>query len=127
MYFTPVLHISVRNYLSFLVLPKILPFSFGDGPINAGESVQLSCSVAKGDKPMSITWNFYGEELSSHMGVTTQMFGDTTNFLSIPSVSPSNRGNYTCVAKNSAGFDSFTSQLMVNGINELFFSVSIIF
>lgn len=43
------------------------------------------------------------------------MFGDTTNFLSIPSVSPSNRGNYTCVAKNSAGFDSFTSQLMVNG------------
>ncbi|XP_025414624.1 Down syndrome cell adhesion molecule-like protein Dscam2 isoform X37 [Sipha flava] len=97
-----------------MVLPKILPFSFGDGPVNAGESVQLSCSVAKGDKPMTITWSFYGEELSSHMGVTTQMFGDTTNFLSIPSVSPSNRGNYTCVAKNSAGFDSFTSQLMVN-------------
>lgn len=96
-----------------------MPFSFGDGPVNAGESVQLSCSVAKGDKPMTITWSFYGEELSSHMGVTTQMFGDTTNFLSIPSVSPSNRGNYTCVAKNSAGFDSFTSQLMVNGTNTI--------
>ncbi|XP_016662654.1 Down syndrome cell adhesion molecule-like protein Dscam2 isoform X23 [Acyrthosiphon pisum] len=97
-----------------MVLPKILPFSFGDGPVNAGESVQLTCSVAKGDKPMSITWSFYGEELSSHMGVTTQMLGDTTNFLSIPSVSGSNRGNYTCVAKNSVGLDSFTSQLMVN-------------
>lgn len=101
------------------MLPKILPFSFGDGPVNAGESVQLSCSVAKGDKPMFITWSFYGEELSSHMGVTTQMFGDTTNFLSIPSVSPLNRGNYTCVAKNSAGFDSFTSQLMVNGTKKM--------
>lgn len=96
-----------------------MPFSFGDGPVNAGESVQVSCSVAKGDKPMSITWNFYGEELSSHMGVTTQMFGDTTNFLSIPSAGPSNRGNYTCVAKNLAGSDSFTSQLMVNGISEI--------
>jgi len=100
-----------------------LPFSFGDGPVNAGESVQLSCSVAKGDKPMSITWSFYGEELSSHMGVTTQMFGDTTNFLSIPSVSGSNRGNYTCVAKNSVGLDSFTSQLMVNGTITSFFYI----
>ncbi|VVC30731.1 Immunoglobulin subtype,Immunoglobulin-like domain,Immunoglobulin-like fold,Immunoglobulin subtype [Cinara cedri] len=105
---------TYTSQLVVYVLPKILPFSFGDGPVNAGESVQLSCSVAKGDKPMSITWNFYGEELSSHMGVTTQMFGDTTNFLSIPSVSPSNRGNYTCIAKNSAGSDSLTSQLMVN-------------
>jgi len=106
-------------------LPKLLPFSFGDGPVNAGESVQLSCSVAKGDKPMSITWSFYGEELSSRMGITTQMIGDTTNFLSIPLVSPSNRGNYTCVAKNSAGFDSFTYQLMVNGTNYIFvFSMS---
>lgn len=103
----------------------MLPFSFGDGPVNAGDSVQVSCSVAKGDKPMSITWSFYGEELSSHMGVTTQMFGDMTNFLSIPSVSPLNRGNYTCIAKNSAGSDSFTSQLMVNGTNEIFvFSMS---
>ncbi|KAL4143242.1 hypothetical protein QTP88_005598 [Uroleucon formosanum] len=105
---------TYTSQLVVYVLPKILPFSFGDGPVNAGESVQLSCSVAKGDKPMSITWSFYGEELSSHMGVTTQMFGDTTNFLSIPSVSGSNRGNYTCIAKNSVGLDSFTSQLMVN-------------
>ncbi|XP_050520793.1 cell adhesion molecule Dscam2 isoform X42 [Daktulosphaira vitifoliae] len=97
-----------------MVLPKIIPFSFGNDPVNAGETVQLSCSVSKGDKPMSITWNFYGEELSSHMGVITQMFGDTTNFLSIPSVGPSNQGNYTCLAKNLAGVDTFTSQLTVN-------------
>lgn len=115
MFYSCFTQINIGYYSNVLVLPKILPFSFGDGPVNAGESVQLSCSVAKGDKPMSITWSFYGEELSSHMGVTTQMFGDTTNFLSIPSVSPSNRGNYTCIAKNSAGSDSLTSQLMVNG------------
>ncbi|XP_025414623.1 Down syndrome cell adhesion molecule-like protein Dscam2 isoform X36 [Sipha flava] len=96
-----------------MVLPKIVPFSFGDGPVNYGESIQVVCSISKGDRPMTITWSFYGEALSSDMGVTTQMLGDTTNFLSIPSASPSNQGNYTCIAKNNAGIDTFTSQLMV--------------
>ncbi|XP_016662703.1 Down syndrome cell adhesion molecule-like protein Dscam2 isoform X42 [Acyrthosiphon pisum] len=96
-----------------MVLPKIVPFSFGDGPVNSGESIQVVCSVSKGDRPMSITWSFYGEALSSDMGVTTQMLGDTTNFLSIPSAGPSNQGNYTCIAKNNAGLDTYTSQLVV--------------
>ncbi|XP_025202790.1 Down syndrome cell adhesion molecule-like protein Dscam2 isoform X41 [Melanaphis sacchari] len=96
-----------------MVLPKIIPFSFGDGPVNSGESIQVVCSVSKGDRPMSITWSFYGEALSSDMGVTTQMLGDATNFLSIPSAGPSNQGNYTCIAKNNAGFDTYTSQLVV--------------
>lgn len=65
---------------------------------------------------MTISWNFYGEALSSNMGVTTQMLGDTSNFLSIPSAGLSNQGNYTCIAKNSAGFDTYTSQLIVYGI-----------
>lgn len=76
------------------------------------------CSVSKGDRPISITWSFYGEALSSDMGVTTQMLGDTTNFLSIPSVGPSNQGNYTCIAKNNAGIDTYTSQLVVYGIKQ---------
>lgn len=69
----------------------------------------------EGDKPLRISWNFYGEELSSNMGVSTMPVGDTMNVLIIPSVVSSNRGNYTCVAKNSAGNDSFTAQLLVNG------------
>lgn len=42
--------------------------------------------------------------------------GDSMNVLFISSVAPSNRGNYTCVATNVAGLDSFTAQLLVNGI-----------
>lgn len=108
------LNLSLRT---ISVLPKIVPFSFGDGPVNSGESIQVVCSVSKGDRPLTISWSFYGEALSSDMGLTTQMLGDTTNFLSIPSAGPSNQGNYTCIAKNSAGLDAYTSQLVVYGIH----------
>ncbi|XP_025414622.1 Down syndrome cell adhesion molecule-like protein Dscam2 isoform X35 [Sipha flava] len=97
-----------------MVRPKILPFSFGETPSNAGDTVQVGCTVAKGDKPLRISWNFYGEELSSNMGITTMPVGDSMNVLSIPYVGITNRGNYTCVAKNSAGYDSYTAQLLVN-------------
>lgn len=72
--------------------------------------------MSEGDKPLRINWNFYGEELSSDMGVSTMPVGDSMNVLFISSVTPSNRGNYTCVANNLAGIDSFTAQLLVNGI-----------
>ncbi|XP_060838241.1 cell adhesion molecule Dscam2 isoform X12 [Rhopalosiphum padi] len=97
-----------------MVRPKILPFSFGDTPSNAGNTVQVACTVSEGDKPLRISWNFYGEDLSSDMGVSTMQVGESMNALFISSVAPSNRGNYTCVAQNSAGFDSFTAQLLVN-------------
>ncbi|XP_060864211.1 cell adhesion molecule Dscam2 isoform X27 [Metopolophium dirhodum] len=97
-----------------MVCPKILPFSFGETPSNAGDSVQVVCTVVKGDKPLRISWNFYGEELSSNMGITTTPVSDSMNVLSIPSVGTANRGNYTCVSKNSAGYDSYTAQLLVN-------------
>lgn len=77
--------------------------------------MQVVCTIVKGDKPLRISWNFYGEELSSNMGITTTPVSDSMNVLSIPSVGTPNRGNYTCVAKNSAGYDSFTAQLLVNG------------
>lgn len=77
--------------------------------------MQVACTISKGDKPLRISWNFYGEDLSSNMGVITMPVGDSMNVLSIPSVGIANRGNYTCVAKNSAGYDSYTAQLFVNG------------
>lgn len=98
------------------VRPKILPFSFGDTPSSAGNTVQVACTVVEGDKPLRISWNFYGEGLSSNMGISTMPVGDSMNVLFISSVAPSNRGNYTCVATNFAGLDSFTAQLLVNGI-----------
>lgn len=112
-----VCHKNNDELYTFAVRPQILPFSFGDHPSNAGDKVQVGCTVAKGDQPLRISWNFYGEELSSNMGVSTMAVGDSMNVLFIPFVAPSNKGSYTCVAINPAGQDSYTAQLLVNGIH----------
>nr|CAD7199658.1 unnamed protein product [Timema douglasi] len=97
-----------------MVAPHITPFQF-DGPINAGDSVQLTCYVSKGDKPLRIEWHFHGRDLSSHaVGVRTAVFGEKANILTINSVGPGHRGAYTCTATNSAGVANFTAELDVN-------------
>lgn len=77
----------------------------------------MTCHVQKGDKPISITWSFHGEELSSHMGITTTKIGDSISVLVIPSVMAMHTGNYTCTAKNAAGVANYTTDLLVNGTN----------
>lgn len=77
--------------------------------------MQLNCHVSKGDKPLKITWNFHGEELSSHMGITTTKIGDRSSVLTITSVMAAHSGNYTCMAQNAAGTASYTAMVHVNG------------
>lgn len=97
------------------MLPVIAPFDF-DGPIHAGESVQLNCYVTKGDRPMRIEWHFHSDEVSPHaVGIRTSMFGDRSNILVIESVGPGHRGVYTCTATNSAGVANQSAVLFVNG------------
>lgn len=97
-----------------LVLPHIIPFSL-DEEVNNGESIQLNCHVSKGDKPLKISWSFHGEELSSHMGITTTKIGDRTSLLTIASAMAAHNGNYTCTASNAAGNTSHTATIRING------------
>lgn len=84
--------------------------------MNAGDSLQISCYVSKGDAPLRIEWHFYGRDLSSHgVGIRTAMFGDKANILTINSVGPGHGGAYTCTASNAAGVANFTAELDVNG------------
>lgn len=100
--------------LTIVVAPSITPFQF-DGPVNAGESVQLNCHISKGDIPLRIEWHFQGEQSSHAMGVKTAMFGGKANILAIDSVGPGNRGKYTCTASNAAGSSNHSAILLVNG------------
>lgn len=84
--------------------------------MNNGDNVQLMCHVSKGDVPLSIMWSFHGEELSSHLGISTSRVGGRTSLLIIPSVMAAHSGNYTCSASNAAGSANFSTSVHVNGI-----------
>lgn len=97
-------------------MPHIMPFEI-DESVYSGESIQLSCHVSKGDTPIDISWSFYGQDMSTHLGITTTKVGDKTSLLVISSIMGSHSGNYTCVAKNKAGSAIYTTTLRVKGIN----------
>ncbi|KAG8244654.1 hypothetical protein J6590_017599 [Homalodisca vitripennis] len=95
------------------VLPHIIPFDLEE-EVNSGESVQLNCHVSKGDRPIKISWNFHGEVLSSHMGISTTKLGDRSSVLTISSAMAAHSGNYTCTASNAAGVTTYTATVHVN-------------
>lgn len=75
----------------FSVAPYIIPFSFGDEPLTANALATIQCS-ADGDTPLTISWIFHGQELSSQMGIETMRIGKRTNILSIENVAPFHMG-----------------------------------
>ncbi|XP_065340871.1 cell adhesion molecule Dscam1 isoform X26 [Cloeon dipterum] len=97
-----------------MVLPQIVPFSFGDEIPNAGELASLQCSVIKGDSPITLDWLFNGTEIESTDDTTISKIGRKISSLSIESVHASHVGEYTCVAKNAAGATNYSAFLQVN-------------
>lgn len=91
----------------------------------AGESIQLICHVSKGDRPLQISWSIQGEEIASHLGISTTKIGDTTSLLTIASTTAAHSSNYTCTATNPAGSTSYTAPVHINGIALLYFYVGL--
>ena len=83
--------------------------------MNQREFAQLSCVVRKGDEPISITWSLKGDDISSDPDLTTNTIGSRMSLLVISSVEYRHSGTYTCRAENSAGVDTYSAQLRVNG------------
>lgn len=99
-----------------VVFPKIKPFTFGDTPIFAGQSAQVTCSVLEGDLPLELLWTFDGHRDVLGLGVSVVKIGTKTSLLSIENTNSIHRGNYTCHVMNSVGNASFTASLNVHGI-----------
>lgn len=100
-------HVSVR--------PLITPFSFGASAANSGQFIQQSCIISEGDIPLTISWLLNSADASKSAGVNVFKMGSRTSILSIESVKAYHWGNYTCIAQNAAGTNSFTASLIVKG------------
>ncbi|XP_047019457.1 Down syndrome cell adhesion molecule-like protein Dscam2 isoform X42 [Helicoverpa zea] len=96
-----------------MVPPHIVPFT-AEEPVFAGESVQLGCHVSKGDTPITISWSFHGQELSSHQGIATMKIGERTSLLTISNSQASHSGEYSCHAANRAGIAVHSTTINVH-------------
>uniref|UniRef100_A0A182QBV3 Down syndrome cell adhesion molecule n=1 Tax=Anopheles farauti TaxID=69004 RepID=A0A182QBV3_9DIPT len=99
--------------LKVIVPPILLPFEFGEDPSDIHSTTTVSCAVAKGDVPIEINWMFNGSNIFSNDGITITKSGQKMSLLYIESVQARHAGNYTCVARNKAGFVEHTSELKV--------------
>lgn len=91
------------------------PFSFGDDPLEENEFVTVTCSVLKGDLPITISWKLNGQPLTSNDEVTITPTGKRMSVLVIESVKGHHAGTYSCVGRSEAGEDVHSSDLLVNG------------
>lgn len=103
--------------LDGLAPPKIATFSFGDAPLNFGESASVQCTVSGGDLPMTVEWTLNGLPIPTYLEVSTPKIGKRIHVLSIDSVKADHAGNYSCVATNQAGMAEFTAPLIVIGLS----------
>lgn len=55
------------------MLPQVNPFTFGDDEFNFDDTVSATCTVTKGDVPLTIWWSFHGDDypynLTSNDGI----------------------------------------------------------
>lgn len=106
----------------FSVIPQIFPFTFGDEPINSGETVSIQCTISKGDLPLNMTWRLNGNPIGNNNGITIMKMKRFST-LNIDSVSAVHTGNYECIAENSAGRTVYSAILNVYGIFDVFVSL----
>lgn len=104
-------------------MPKVVPFSFGQNPVQEGTSTTLQCTVSEGDLPIDIIWHFNDTVIENSDFITTSRLGRRVNILNIEEISTTNAGKYTCLANNSAGSDNFSADLLVNGCITVFFVI----
>lgn len=109
--------------LIVLVLPHIVPFSFGDTAIHSGQATQVTCLISEGDIPLEFTWSFEGSNANSLAEIATTKVGTKGSLLFIDSVTEDQAGNYTCTVSNRAGSVFYIATLNVYGI-QMYCSIS---
>lgn len=106
-----------------LVLPKILPFNFGEEPSYIDNLATVQCAVISGDTPIMFQWLHNGALIprNNDHGIVIHNSGRRISTLTLESIRAFNAGNYSCLARNQAGSSEQSAELVVIGLWRLHF------
>lgn len=97
--------------------PKLLPFTFPK-EVQAGQLLQVACTVLTGDEPMTIHWFKDNQPLISSSKFIINNVVTRMSQLILQDVGSEHSGTYTCNAFNSVGEAAISDELKVKGINK---------
>ncbi|XP_022257107.1 Down syndrome cell adhesion molecule homolog [Limulus polyphemus] len=101
------------NTAAIRVSVRIQPFTFPQ-KVEEGEQVQITCGVKAGDDPIEFVWFKDSTPLETKDFWTIHNLS-RVSLLIINNVKVTISGNYTCLARNRFGEESYTSELQVKG------------
>ena len=105
---------SARLHISPLQIPAKFTSPLESVEVSEGESVKLKCTVIGRPDP-NITWYKDHQLLHENSRFKMKVTPDNTCILNIVKSDVNDEGTYTCTATNSAGKDTCSANLTVNG------------
>lgn len=102
------------------VPPKLNPFQSTVLQLNVGDRASLTCSVIKGDLPLTITWRKDNRIIDASQHISIKQVDHYNSILVIENLGPDHTGNYSCQTRNSAAEVEIAQSLLVNGKQKQF-------
>lgn len=99
--------------MSSLVPPKIAPLE-QIVTASKGEKIIILCTIKRGTPPFKIEWIKDNNVLQPNENIKFKGDEEDSNLI-IKSTRETDSGNYTCIAKNAFGSDTFTTQVFIRG------------
>lgn len=100
-----------------LQVPIISPFAFNQN-VQENQRHSVLCTISSGDLPVTISWLKDGQLLTPNILQIKKIIVKPDldqSTLKFNAVRLDHAGNYTCVAKNRAGIQTHSAQLIVHG------------
>ncbi|XP_052861472.1 cell adhesion molecule Dscam2 isoform X2 [Anopheles cruzii] len=100
--------------VAVIVPPKLNPFHSSILSLNVGDRASITCSVIKGDIPLTITWRKDGRPIDPTQRMSVTQVDQYNSILLIENLSADHTGNYSCVVRNTAAETEGHQSLLVN-------------